>query len=193
VISSSFDNVARDWDTPGELRGGTDCSAAGFGATFAVHAFVLERRDPMKTKVSVVIVAAVAAAQLAGCGTTLFRGQAIGTWSLAGAERVPAARGQVRVSKGEQGNNVVTLNVEHLARPGDAFPGTSSYVVWLIPSGDPQPQNVGALAVDADLKGELTTKTPFRSFDIVVTAENQPNVTEPSGNRAMTASVQLPS
>jgi hypothetical protein len=146
----------------------------------------------MKAKPSVVIVAVLTVAQLAGCGTTLFRDQS-STWSLAGAEKVPAARGQVKVTQGEQGNNRVTISVEHLARPGDAFPGTSSYVVWLIPSGDPQPQNVGALVVGTDLKGELTTKTPFRSFDIVVTAENQPNVTEPSGNRAMTASVQLPS
>ena len=146
----------------------------------------------MKSARLVMVVAALAV-QLAGCGTSLLGGKTIGTWPLNGAEKVPASRGQVRVAKSDQGNTQVTISVEHLARPGDAFPGASTYVVWLIPSGGPQAQNVGALAVGDDLKARLTTKTPFRAFDIVVTAEAQPNVTQPSDKRAMTASVQLPS
>jgi hypothetical protein len=143
----------------------------------------------MENKIRIVL-AAVLAAQLGACG--MFGGKATGEWSLKNAEKVPAAAGQVRVAKGEQGNSVVTIRVEHLAHPGEAFPGTSTYVVWLIPNEGERPQNVGALQVDSELKGELTTNTPYRSFRIVVTAENEPNATQPSDNRAMTASIALP-
>lgn len=131
-------------------------------------------------------------AQLLGCGT-LFGGKSDGgTWTLKSAQQLPAASGQVRVSKGDQGNQTVEVSVKHLAHPREAFPGTSTYVVWLVPREGGQPQNMGALQVGDNLAAELKTKTPYRSFEIVITAEDRPNVAEPSGNRAMMAAVSLP-
>jgi|SRR4051812_41597620 hypothetical protein len=137
-----------------------------------------------------VILAAALAANAAACATMF--GHDTKKWPLESAERVPAASGQISVATGDQGNNTVTVKVEHLARPSEAFPGTTTYVVWLVPSDDQRPQNVGALQVGSDLKGELKTQTPFRAFQIIVTAESEPNVTAPSGNRAMRAAIAVP-
>lgn len=115
------------------------------------------------------------------------------TWSLAPSPRVPAADGFVRVVPGKDGNQAINIEVHHLAHPAKVFPGAMHYVVWLIPQGDAAAQNLGVLPLGEDLTARLTTKTPYRSFDIVVTAEPATNATQPSENRVLTASIRLAS
>jgi hypothetical protein len=135
---------------------------------------------------------AALAVPLLSCGW--FGGKAnSASWPLQSADKVPAASGQVTVSQENDANHVVNVTVEHLAHPGDAFPGASTYVVWLVPNAEGgHPENVGVLQLDTDLKGHLQARTPYRSFQVVITAEEQPNVTAPSNDRVLTTSVALP-
>src|SRR6187431_3154382 len=83
-----------------------------------------------------------------GCSSTnsmLGRNQQ--TWSMATAQQVPAAKGKVEVGAEKNGNRDVKVEVEHLAKPSEAFAGRTSYVVWLRPQAG-RAQNVGVLSVD---------------------------------------------
>jgi len=114
------------------------------------------------------------------------------TWTLSISSRVPAARGKISVLAGKDGNQTVDLEVQRLAEPAQVFEGTSTYVVWLVPPDSP-PTNIGVLPLDMHLKGRLQTKTPYREFDVEVTAEPSPTVTQPSANtKVMGASVRVP-
>jgi hypothetical protein len=108
--------------------------------------------------------------------------------------RVPSAQGAVSVQNADNGNYKVALNVKHMAPPDKVATGASSYVVWLRPlatdSKTQPPQNVGALAVNQDLEGNLTTITPYRQFDLFVTAEPVPNSTSPTGEQLLTTTVR---
>ncbi len=130
-----------------------------------------------------------------GCATSneLIHGHGTAqTWTLKTSGRVPAAVGKVSVIPGKNGNQTVDLQVQRLAEPSRVFQGTSTYVVWLFPPDSP-PTNIGVLPLDSHLKGRLQTKTPFKSFDLEVTAEDSPNATRPTpSNRVMAASVRVP-
>lgn len=133
----------------------------------------------------------------AGCATSrdLFHGSGgqEQTWNLSTSPRVPAATGQVSVQTGKDGNQTVDINVQRLAAPERVFQGASTYVVWLIAPNSP-PANIGVLPLDQNLKGSLQTKTPFKAFQVEVTAEPTAFVTRPSdNNRVMSAAIKLPS
>jgi hypothetical protein len=118
-----------------------------------------------------------------GCAQTnemLGRGQQ--TWNLQTAPAVPAAQGKVEVATGEKGNRDIKVEAKHLAQPETAFPGTSTYVVWLKPT-DGKPLNIGVLKPDKDLKATLETSTAFTAFEIMVTAENGAQPTSPTMGR----------
>ena len=78
----------------------------------------------------------------------------------------------------------------HLAHPDDAFNATT-YVVWLKPASGIA-QNVGVLNVNKKLEGSLETKTPFKDFTVIVTAEQSANVTMPTGQSVMDTKVFVP-
>lgn len=96
------------------------------------------------------------------------------------ATSVPAAVGTAKIKKDKNGNTVVDLKVQHLARPDSLTPPQSVYIVWIQPRGG-QVVKEGQLRVDDNLQGEFKTPAPARNFDIFVTAENGPNVTQPTG------------
>jgi hypothetical protein len=124
--------------------------------------------------------ALIGALAFGGCGT-MSRGEQ--TWTMSTTETVPAASGKVKVKSEKDGNTRVKVEVAHLAQPASAFDATT-YVVWLKPPAGTA-QNVGVLNVGKDLKGELTTKTAFKTFQVIVTAEASANVTQPSGPPVM--------
>jgi hypothetical protein len=97
----------------------------------------------------------------------------------------------VKISPQKDGNTNVKVEVQHLAPAALVNPEASTYVVWLRPTAG-FPQNLGVLKVNDKSKGELTTKTAFKSFDVMVTAETNPSATVPSNDRIMTASVVVP-
>lgn len=116
-----------------------------------------------------------------------------GTPMLA-SSRVPAAEGRVNVKEGDNGNVKLAVEVKHMAPPERVATGASSYVVWLKPlatgNENEAPQNLGALAVNKDQEGELDTTTPYRQFDLFVTAEPQPNSTAPTGEQLLSTTIR---
>jgi hypothetical protein len=103
---------------------------------------------------------------------------------------VPAATGNVSVSADNNGNTKVKVNVEHLANPASLTPAQTVYVVWIQQRGSNQPDNAGVIEVGNDLKGGLETTTPYRTFDVFVTAEHNRNATSPNGPQILKATIQ---
>ena len=102
---------------------------------------------------------------------------------------VPAARGQVDVGKDKNGNVQVNLKVEFLANPQNLTPSASVYVVWLQELGGIA-VNHGQLKMDKKLKASFETITPFKSFDVFVTGEKDPNSKTPVGPEVLRTAVQ---
>ena len=92
----------------------------------------------------------------------------------------------------KDGNTRVKVEVAHLAKPDEVFNRATTYVVWLKPRTG-LAQNVGVLNVDKKLNGSLETRTPFKDFTVLVTAEREPNVTMPTGQSIMDTKVVVPS
>jgi len=135
-----------------------------------------------------------------GLGATLIGTLAFGgcgsmskeqTWTMSTAEKVPAAVGKVRVANEKDGNTKVKVEVQHLAQADEAFDNASTYVVWLKPQAG-EAQNVGVLNIGKDLKGELETKTAFKTFEVIVTAEKDANVMTPSGRSVLDTRIVVP-
>lgn len=127
-----------------------------------------------------------------GCSTTnSMMGRNQQTWTMHAetpAAPGPAAQGKVQVATGDKGNRDLKVEAKNLLPPDTAFPGTSNYVVWLKPA-DGAPVNIGVLSPDKKLNAELDTKTPFTTFEIMVTAENSVQPIQPSNNEVLTANV----
>ena len=114
------------------------------------------------------------------------------TWTMNTTEMIPSAVGKVKVASEKDGNTKVKVEVAHLAQPSAVFDQASTYVVWLRPAESGTAQNVGVLSINKDLKGSLETKTAFKDFQVLVTAERDANVTAPSGRAVMNTSVVVP-
>ena len=97
------------------------------------------------------------------------------TWTMRSVEQAPAAQGKVQVATAKDGNHDVKVEVKHMAPPDRIFEGSTTYIVWLKAENGTF-QNVGTLKVDKDLNGKLETRTPFKTFDVLVTAEKTTGV-----------------
>lgn len=97
---------------------------------------------------------------------------------------VPAAEGRAILEHDRNKNVQVTLEVRHLAKPQSLAPAKGTYVVWIQPEGQ-EANNVGVLRVNDELKGDFRTTTPYKKFDLFVTAEDSPTVSTPSGTEIM--------
>jgi hypothetical protein len=101
----------------------------------------------------------------------------------------PAAQGRAELSKDDNGNTVVTLKAKHLARPENLSPAKQVYVVWIQPRGE-QPMNQGVIKPGDNLEAEFKSRTPYKNFDIFVTAEDSPTATSPTGTEVMRQHLQ---
>lgn len=97
---------------------------------------------------------------------------------LSPSAELPAAMGEAKVSKDDNGNTKLKLEVKHFAPPQRLQPPRSVYVVWAETS-DHEMSNLGQLKINDDLKGRLETTTPLRIFQLVITAEDNPLVRQP--------------
>ena len=104
------------------------------------------------------------------------------------AQEVPAAHGLIHAKTTDNGNTQVDIKVRALAQPSALTPAQGTYVVWIQPPGH-DPVNEGALKVDGDLKGEMTTTTPYKDFKVFVTAEKYAQVQQPAGPTVLSAQV----
>ncbi len=110
---------------------------------------------------------------------------------LVGSKSVPGARGDVKISKTDNGNSEVVVKVAHLAPPGKVLEGATSYVVWVqnIDHATP-PQNVGEIKVSDNLEGTLKTLTSLATFDLTVTPETSPQVVTPANPPVLSTRVE---
>jgi anti-sigma-K factor RskA len=108
---------------------------------------------------------------------------------LVASSIVPAASGKVSYEHDRNGNIKLQIQTKNLASPERLTPGRNAYVVWIEPR-DGQPQNAGVLKVNNDLDGSFSTTTPSKAFDIKVTAEDSPTVSQPTGPEIFHGGVQ---
>jgi hypothetical protein len=100
----------------------------------------------------------------------------------------PGARGTADIQSGDNGNTQIDLKVRALAPPATLTPAENVYVVWIEAPGH-APQNHGQIRVNGKEQGELHTDTPYKRFQIFVTAEATPRTVEPEGPRVLRAAV----
>lgn len=111
-------------------------------------------------------------------------------FKLLNDESVPAATGKVNVDKDKNGNYRLKVEVEHLARPTGLNPPKQAYVVWVQRKSN-EPEAIGQLRVNDNLKGSLEATTPGAAdqFEIFITGEDNPNTQVPAGPRLLRATV----
>ncbi|EON74929.1 hypothetical protein ADIS_4623 [Lunatimonas lonarensis] len=93
---------------------------------------------------------------------------------------VPAAEPKAEVKKTKEGEYSVRLNVNNLALPERLTPPKSNYVVWVNTEGSGV-RNIGELKNRRGMlantgKASFEGTLPERPTQIIVTAENNPNV-----------------
>lgn len=104
---------------------------------------------------------------------------------------VPAAQGTITVKNSKNQNTEVNVKVQHLAEPSSLTPPQDVYVVWFQPSGQ-NAKNEGELMVQGNRSGSLKTETPFKHFEVFITAEKNARVEQPTGPRVLSATVTGP-
>ena len=100
---------------------------------------------------------------------------------LTTAAAVPAASGTATIGTDSNGNTTLAVQVSNLAPPANLTPPATAYVVWIQPPDQPA-QNAGILTVNGNaLTGSFTTTTPYKNFELLLTAEGDPRATAPTG------------
>ena len=113
---------------------------------------------------------------LPGCGG--------GSWSynVGGTQRDPGAEGRIQVERIEGGNRLVTASLAHLTPPERLGSGLTAFVMWF---RDARGQSTKASLLEYDpgsRTARATATTPMSRFVVIVTAERNGNVVEPSEN-----------
>ena len=108
---------------------------------------------------------------------------------LTAASIVPGARGDVDISEDNNGNTKLKMKVQHLANAENLTPPAAGYVIWLQGRGG-DAENQGQLKVDRNLEASFETVTPLKSFDVLVTAEQDFRAKGPSGPEVLKATIQ---
>jgi hypothetical protein len=108
---------------------------------------------------------------------------------LANTGATPAAQGKVITGNDRNGNTEIDVQVKHLATPQSLTPAKQGYLVWVQPHGQPA-QLLGTLRVNEDLEGSLKASTPYKDFDVFITAEDQMKPDTPSSMVILKGSVE---
>ena len=131
--------------------------------------------------------AAAVACLMAACGYH--------SWELTrGSGLTSSAAGNVALGESGPQGRPVEVRVFHVEEPATLATGARSYVVWLAPDKDQQPQNLGALALSLSGDGQssngiLRATTRYDEFRIFVTPEETAQVEAPHNQRVFWASV----
>jgi hypothetical protein len=108
---------------------------------------------------------------------------------MTAASMVPGARADVAITKDKNGNTRLKMTVQHLSNLENLTPRANAYVVWLQERGG-NSENQGQLKMDKNLKATFQTVTPLKSFDVIVTAEQDVRAKDPSGPEVLRATIQ---
>jgi hypothetical protein len=99
--------------------------------------------------------------------------------ALRSSPDIPAAVGEAKITRDENKNAVVELDIQHLAPSENLKPPRKVYTVWA-QAPDGKNMNLGQLTVGLDRRGRLKSTTPMQVFRIIVTAEDAPTAKFPS-------------
>ncbi len=93
---------------------------------------------------------------------------------------VPAARGDVQVTRDNNKNYVIQLDIMNLAEPERLQPPKKLYVVWMV-TDQKLTKNIGQIdsssgAFSNKLKADFQTSSAFKPVKIFITAEDDANV-----------------
>ena len=110
-------------------------------------------------------------------------------YPMTAASMVPGARADVAITKDKNGNTRLKMTVQHLSNLENLTPRANAYVVWLQERGG-NSENQGQLKMDKNLKATFETVTPLKSFDVIVTAEQDVRAKDPSGPEVLKATIQ---
>jgi hypothetical protein len=96
---------------------------------------------------------------------------------------VPAARGNVKVSKDRNKDFVISVSLLDLAEPNRLTPPMHTYVVWML-TEDNITKNIGQIKTSTSmfsrtLKGYFKTVSSFKPVRIIVTAEERADIQTP--------------
>ncbi|WP_016989064.1 hypothetical protein [Flavobacterium sp. ACAM 123] len=96
---------------------------------------------------------------------------------------VPAARGDVKITKDDNKNYLVEIKVENLAEVSRLESSKEAYVVWM-ESDDSMVKNIGQIKSDSKflsskLKANFKTVTPLKPTKIFITAEKDVETQDP--------------
>ena len=103
---------------------------------------------------------------------------------------VPAAEGYIKISKSDNDNYNVDINILHLTEPKKLSPPMNNYVVW-IETANQGVKNLGQLnsssgLFSSTLKAEMHTSTPFKPVRVFITAENSADINYPGSKVVLT-------
>jgi hypothetical protein len=101
----------------------------------------------------------------------------------------PAAEGKVVTSTDRNGNTGVEIHVKHMATPQSLTPARQTYTVWVQPRGK-EAELLGVLRINEGLEGSLTAATPYKDFDVLVTAEDSMKPESPSSTVILKGAVE---
>ena len=110
-------------------------------------------------------------------------------YPMTAASAVPGARAEVAIGQDKNGNTKLDMKVQGLANLENLTPRASAYVVWFQERGG-NSENQGQLKMDKNLNAAFKTTTPLKSFDVFVTAEQDPRIKGPSGQEVLKATIQ---
>ena len=102
---------------------------------------------------------------------------------------VPAAEGQVQVTKDKNNNYKVVLDVKRLADPKRLSPSKEVYVVWMETEQDGI-KNIGQLKTSSsllshELKSSLKTASSSKPVSFFITAEDNAGIQNPEGQEVL--------
>lgn len=110
------------------------------------------------------------ALMVTSCGTTV---------KLPVSEVTPAAEITVNRRADKNDNYKINVTAKYLASPERLSPPKNSYVVW-VKTYDGY-KSVGQLSINNAKKAELKTLSPHAFSEVLITAEDSGNTTQPTG------------
>lgn len=101
----------------------------------------------------------------------------------------PAAEGKVISDNDRNGNTGLDIEVKHMATPQSLTPARQTYLVWIQARGK-EPELLGALRVNENLEGHLKAATAYKTFDILITAEDSMKPEAPSSSVILKGTIE---
>lgn len=103
---------------------------------------------------------------------------------------VPAARGYVKITRDNNQNYVIKIQVSDLSEASRLAPPKLTYVVWMV-SNDASTMNLGQVKSSTTilrkrLKASFETTTPYKPTQIFITAEDDPGYQLPGTQIVLT-------